>query len=71
MPDVPVPRLAVVGHPNKGKSSLVATLAQDDSVALGPIAPFVSGAYARTDERWAVLDLNRLVESPVFLQAAE
>ena len=42
-----------------------------DSVALGPIAPFVSGAYARTDERWAVLDLHRLVESPVFLQAAE
>lgn len=29
------PSLAVVGHPNKGKSSLVATLAQDDSVAIG------------------------------------
>jgi hypothetical protein len=29
------PVLAVVGHPNKGKSSLVATLAQDDSVAIG------------------------------------
>ena len=42
-----------------------------NSVALGPIAPFVSGAYGRADERWAVLDLHRLVESPVFLQAAE
>ncbi len=29
------PALAVVGHPNKGKSSLVATLAQDDSVGIG------------------------------------
>ena len=28
------PILAVVGHPNKGKSSLVATLAEDDSVAI-------------------------------------
>ena len=27
-----LPRLAVVGHPNKGKSSLVATLARDASV---------------------------------------
>ena len=30
------PKLAVLGHPNKGKSSIVATLAQDDSVAIGP-----------------------------------
>ena len=28
------PEFAVVGHPNKGKSSIVATLAQDDSVAI-------------------------------------
>jgi GTPase Era involved in 16S rRNA processing len=28
------PVFAVVGHPNKGKSSIVATLAQDDSVAI-------------------------------------
>ena len=28
------PAFAVVGHPNKGKSSLVATLAQDDSVRI-------------------------------------
>ena len=30
------PVFAVVGHPNKGKSSIVATLARDDSVRIGP-----------------------------------
>lgn len=29
-----IPRFAVVGHPNKGKSSIVATLAQDDAIAI-------------------------------------
>ena len=31
-----VPTFAVVGHPNKGKSSIVSTLAQDDSVRVAP-----------------------------------
>ena len=31
------PRFAIVGHPNKGKSSIVATLAQDDSVPVSPL----------------------------------
>jgi hypothetical protein len=31
-----VPAFAVVGHPNKGKSSIVSTLAQDDSVRVAP-----------------------------------
>ena len=31
-----VPTLAVVGHPNKGKSSIVSTLAHDDSVLVAP-----------------------------------
>ena len=30
------PRIAVVGHPNKGKSSLVSTLARDATVAIAP-----------------------------------
>ena len=30
------PSFAVVGHPNKGKSSLVAALAQDEWVKIGP-----------------------------------
>ena len=32
-----LPVFAVLGHPNKGKSSIVATLAHDDSVAIGPV----------------------------------
>ncbi len=32
-----IPVFAVVGHPNKGKSSIVSTLAHDDSVAIGPL----------------------------------
>lgn len=31
------PVFAVLGHPNKGKSSIVSTLAHDDSVAIGPV----------------------------------
>ena len=34
----PIPRFAIVGHPNKGKSSLVATLSQDDSVAISALS---------------------------------
>jgi len=34
---VTTPLFAVVGHPNKGKSSIVSTLAQDDSVAISPV----------------------------------
>ena len=30
------PTFAMVGHPNKGKSSLVATLARDVTVRIGP-----------------------------------
>jgi hypothetical protein len=33
---VSAPTFAIVGHPNKGKSSLVATLARDASVRIGP-----------------------------------
>jgi GTPase Era involved in 16S rRNA processing len=31
-----IPTFAVVGHPNKGKSSIVSTLAHDDSVRIAP-----------------------------------
>ncbi len=34
------------------------------------IAPFLLGAYAREDERWAVIGLHDLVASEAFLQAA-
>ncbi len=32
-----VPEFAVLGHPNEGKSSVVSTLAEDDSVTVSPI----------------------------------
>ncbi|WP_373501274.1 GTPase/DUF3482 domain-containing protein [Desulfococcus sp.] len=32
----PVPEFAIVGHPNEGKSSVVSTLAEDDSVRISP-----------------------------------
>ena len=32
-----VPEFAVVGHPNEGKSSVLSTLAEDDSVRVSPI----------------------------------
>ena len=31
------PKFAVVGHPNKGKSSIVSTLAEDSSVSISPV----------------------------------
>ena len=43
------PRFAIVGHPNKGKSSIVATLAEDDAVAEGlieQVTPRTSPALA-------------------------
>lgn len=36
-PEAHAPRFAVVGHPNKGKSSIVSTLAHDDSVSIAPL----------------------------------
>ena len=32
MPSTPVPEFAIVGHPNEGKSSILSTLSEDDSV---------------------------------------
>lgn len=33
-----LPKLAIVGHPNRGKSSLVATLVEDERVAISPVS---------------------------------
>lgn len=35
--NVPVPEFAIVGHPNEGKSSVVSTLSEDDSVRVSPV----------------------------------
>ena len=36
MADISIPEFAIVGHPNEGKSSVVSTLAEDDSVKVSP-----------------------------------
>lgn len=70
MADGSTPILAVVGHPNKGKSSLVATLAEDDSVAISPTpgTTLRTRAYPmRADGRL----LYTLVDTPGFQRARQ
>ena len=43
-----IPTFAVVGHPNKGKSSIVATLAEDERLAIGPAPGTTRRAAAHT-----------------------
>lgn len=60
-----VPRFAVVGHPNKGKSSIVATLAQNDgiAIALEPGTTRQSHAYPLSvDDN----TLYELIDTPGF-----
>lgn len=64
------PRIAVVGHPNKGKSSLVATLAEDDSVGISatPGTTLRARAYPmRVDGRL----LYTLIDTPGFQRARQ
>jgi len=64
----PTPRFAVVGHPNKGKSSIVATLAADDAVKVSPVpgTTTISRAFPMTvDGR----TLYELVDTPGFQRA--
>ena len=37
IPSYPVPTFAIIGHPNEGKSTIVSTLAEDDTVRVSPI----------------------------------
>lgn len=63
-----IPRFAVVGHPNKGKSSIVATLAQDDSVYIDR----VSGSTRISRHYPMQVDgktLYELVDTPGFQRA--
>ena len=66
MPEIPL--FAVVGHPNKGKSSVVAALTQDDSVMISPLS-----GTTRQAQRFR-LELDRqpvfeLVDTPGFQRA--
>lgn len=65
-----IPSFAVVGHPNKGKSSIVATLAEDDDIAVSA----VPGTTRRSREFALVVDgqpLYQLVDTPGFQRAGE
>jgi len=65
-----VPRFAIVGHPNKGKSSIVATLAEDDAVAISPHPGTTTQARAypmRLDGD----TLYELIDTPGFQRARE
>ncbi len=64
-PQTPVPCFAVVGHPNKGKSSLVSTLSQDESVVVSPL----SGTTSRNMTYPMQIDgttLYQLIDTPGF-----
>lgn len=65
-----IPSFAVVGHPNKGKSSIVATLAEDDDIAVSA----VPGTTRQSREFALVVDgqpLYQLVDTPGFQRAGE
>ncbi|HET8696684.1 MAG TPA: GTPase/DUF3482 domain-containing protein [Gammaproteobacteria bacterium] len=65
-----VPRFGIVGHPNKGKSSIVATLAEDDAIAISPHP----GTTVRSRAYPMRLDgevLYELVDTPGFQRARE
>src|SRR5690606_13760603 len=64
------PVFAIVGHPNKGKSSIVATLAGDDDVAISPrpgTTPRARAYPMRLDGEV----LYELVDTPGFQRARE
>lgn len=60
-----LPVFAVVGHPNKGKSSIVATLAQDDSVGIST-TPGTTVRSRRFPMRVDGKTLYTLVDTPGF-----
>lgn len=65
-----VPVFAVVGHPNKGKSSMVATLAEQEDIAISPLP----GTTRRAREFTFYVDGEpqyTLVDTPGFQRARE
>jgi hypothetical protein len=65
----PVPVFAVVGRVNRGKSSIIATLAEDDSIAISPL-PGTTRRAARYDVALDGEVLFRLIDTPGFEDAA-
>jgi hypothetical protein len=64
------PRLAIVGHPNKGKSSFVATFAEDDAVAISP-HPGTTTQARTYPMRLDGEVLYELIDTPGFQRARE
>ena len=64
-PSVDLPRFAVVGHPNKGKSSVVATLAQNDSIAIA-MEPGTTRDSHRYPMKVDEVTLYELIDTPGF-----
>jgi hypothetical protein len=64
------PRFAIVGHPNKGKSSIVATLAEDDAVAISPHPGTTTQARAYPMRLEGEV-LYELIDTPGFQRARE
>lgn len=64
------PRFAIVGHPNKGKSSIVATLAEDDSVAIAADPGTTTRARTYPMRRDGET-LYELIDTPGFQRARE
>lgn len=65
-----VPVFAIVGHPNKGKSSIVSTLSEDESVAISP----VPGTTVENRHYPMAVDgetLYELIDTPGFQRARE
>lgn len=65
-----LPRFAIVGHPNKGKSSIVATLAEDATVAISP-EPGTTTAARAYPMRVDGVALYELVDTPGFQRARD
>jgi len=63
-------RFAIVGHPNKGKSSIVATLAEDEAVAIAP-QPGTTTRATRYPMRLDGEVLYELIDTPGFQRARE
>ena len=62
------PRFAVVGHPNKGKSSIVASLAMDDAIAISD-TPGTTTQKARYPLKVDGETLYELIDTPGFQRA--
>jgi uncharacterized protein DUF3482/50S ribosome-binding GTPase len=64
-----LPVFAVVGRVNRGKSSIIATLAEDDSIAISPL-PGTTRQATRYDVALDGEVLFRLIDTPGFEDAA-